>query len=77
MKQPTKMPRGHLPLSIKLGTVCTWKPQHTLDSAAMEAKGREPGTPAEWATFFKFYVDHMEDGLHEVMMTKVSGGVIT
>lgn len=48
-----------------------------LDSAALKARSREPECPSEWATFFKFYVDHMEDGLHEVMMTKVSNGSIT
>lgn len=49
----------------------------TLDSAAMKARSRAPETPTEWATYMKFYVDHMEDGLQEVMMTKVSTGAIT
>lgn len=45
-----------------------------LGSAALKARSREPEAASEWATFFKFYVDHMEDGLQEVMMSKVSGG---
>jgi len=48
-----------------------------LDSAALKARNREPETPSEWATFFKFYVDHMEDGLHEVLMATISNGRIT
>ena len=43
-----------------------------LDSAAGKAKNREPDTPAEWKAFFKFYLNHMEDGLHDVLMCKVN-----
>lgn len=48
-----------------------------LDSAALKARNREPETPSEWATFFKWYVDHMEDGLHEVMMVSITQGQLT
>ena len=48
-----------------------------LDSAALKARNREPETLSEWKTFFKFYIDHMEDGLYEVMMTKVAQGSFT
>jgi hypothetical protein len=48
-----------------------------LDSAALKARNREPETLSEWKTFFKFYIDHMEDGLYEVMMNKVAHGSFT
>jgi hypothetical protein len=48
-----------------------------LDSAALKARNREPETLSEWKQFFKFYLDHMEDGLYEVMSSKVSQGSFT
>jgi hypothetical protein len=48
-----------------------------LDSAARKARSREPETPAEWRVYFKFYIDHMEDGLSDVMTDKITQGSFT
>jgi hypothetical protein len=48
-----------------------------VDTQAVKASTRSPDTQDEWFLFFKFYLCHLADELHDVMLSKVQDGQFT